>query len=219
MRTKYTKENFEQAVITSGNIREVLIKLGLEPKGGNYKIFYSNAKKFGVDVSSFINPSTYGVEKEKRQCITDDLIIKTVKENISYQAVLNSFGLKTVGSNNQWIRTKISKLKLNITHFLGQGHLKGKNHNFNTQTPLLDILVEGCYYTTSRLSKRLVKEGLLKYECSICGIYDWQHSKLVLHLDHINGCNTDNRIDNLRLLCPNCHSQTETYCAKNKGKK
>lgn len=66
MKNKYTKENFALAVKTSGSLREILIKLGLEPKGGNYKTFYRNAKKFKIDVTAFINETTYGVETEQR---------------------------------------------------------------------------------------------------------------------------------------------------------
>src|SRR5437763_16057938 len=60
------------------------------------------------------------------------------------------------------------------------------------------------------MTKRLLRMGV-RHECSQCGITHWQGMPLVLHLDHINGINNDNRIENLRLLCPNCHSQTDTY--------
>jgi len=56
--------------------------------------------------------------------------------------------------------------------------------------------------------------GLLEYKCSICGINTWLNKPLTLQLDHINGDNRDNRIEILRLLCPNCHSQTDNFCGK-----
>jgi hypothetical protein len=83
--------------------------------------------------------------------------------------------------------------------------------------PLNEIL-EGKHpqYSTNRLKHRLWKEGLLEKKCSICGTKDeWQGKKLVHVLDHINGISDDHRLENLRLLCPNCNSQTDTFCGKN----
>lgn len=61
----------------------------------------------------------------------------------------------------------------------------------------------------------LLKRGLLRYECYECGISEWFGERLPLHVDHINGISDDHRLENLRMLCPNCHSQTETFGAKN----
>ena len=65
---------------------------------------------------------------------------------------------------------------------------------------------------------RLISEGRLEYKCEKCGISEWLGEPLSLHLDHKNGVNNDHRIENLRFLCPNCHSQTDTYAGKNKSK-
>jgi len=67
------------------------------------------------------------------------------------------------------------------------------------------------------LKARLIKEDYIKYECVWCGIADaWYDKPIVLHLDHINGISNDHRLENLRLLCPNCHSQTDTWCGRTK---
>ena len=82
--------------------------------------------------------------------------------------------------------------------------------------PLKYILTEDSTYKGSHLKKRLLALGLLIYKCSIChNKGTWQMKRLVLQLDHINGISNDNRIGNLRLLCPNCHSQTKTYSGRN----
>jgi DNA-binding transcriptional ArsR family regulator len=87
--------------------------------------------------------------------------------------------------------------------------------------PLEELLVPSRDVTTSRqhLKGRLKQAGLLKDECYECGITKWRDKELSLHLDHINGDTHDNTLDNLRLLCPNCHSQTDTYGGRNKGRK
>ena len=84
------------------------------------------------------------------------------------------------------------------------------------------ILVDGSSYQSFKLKNRLLKVGLLEKRCYMegCTITDSWNNKLInLRLDHINGKNDDNRLENLRLLCPNCDSQLETFCGRNKRKK
>ena len=99
--------------------------------------------------------------------------------------------------------------------------LKREKNGVN-KIPLEEILVENSSYNTS-LKKRVMKENILDYHCYIksCIFHNadtlmWCGEPIVLHLDHINGIRNDNRIENLRFLCPNCHSQTKTYCGRNK---
>jgi 5-methylcytosine-specific restriction endonuclease McrA len=72
------------------------------------------------------------------------------------------------------------------------------------------------YATRASIRKTIIKDNLIPYKCNLCEIDSWLGNKISLHLDHINGVNHDNRLENLRFLCPNCHSQTSTYVGKNK---
>jgi len=95
----------------------------------------------------------------------------------------------------------------------------GPGYNHIRFIPLSEILVENSGYTNiARLKIRLLREGLLEAKCygEGCGLTEWRGQPISLQLDHINGDNLDHRIENLRLLCPNCHSQTETFAGKNK---
>ena len=110
------------------------------------------------------------------------------------------------------IRRRCEELGLTYEHF-GK---PGKSNS--TKYSLEEILVENSKYNnTTALKARLINEKRIEYKCAFCGnIGEWNGKKLVLVLDHINGNHTDNRIENLRLLCPNCHSQTDTFAGKNK---
>lgn len=87
-----------------------------------------------------------------------------------------------------------------------------------TPTPLNKILVANSTYQTDKLRKRLLKEGIKKHVCEVCSRTKWMNKPIPLELDHLNGINTDHRLKNLRLICPNCHAQTDNYRGKNWGK-
>jgi 5-methylcytosine-specific restriction endonuclease McrA len=72
------------------------------------------------------------------------------------------------------------------------------------------------YSSRASIRKIIIKDNLIEYKCLECNIQTWNNKSLSLHLDHINGIGNDNRLENLRFLCPNCHSQTETYTGRNK---
>ena len=109
----------------------------------------------------------------------------------------------------------IERLELDTSHFTLK-HIHPRK--YSKKKPIEHYLKkDSCSTTSSWLRKRLIKEGLLKNKCAICNIKNtWQGNELTLHLDHIDGKHSDNRLSNLRLLCPNCHSQTSTYCSKNR---
>lgn len=77
------------------------------------------------------------------------------------------------------------------------------------------LVINGPSINTHFLKLKLIKLGYLENKCNICTLTNWLNKPISLHLDHINGVSNDNRIENLRLLCPNCHSQTDTYAGKN----
>jgi Zn finger protein HypA/HybF involved in hydrogenase expression len=86
-----------------------------------------------------------------------------------------------------------------------------------TLTPNELVFTENSLYSNEMVKQRIVKDNLLEYKCIKCGINEWCGETIVLDLDHINGDNRDNRLTNLRYLCPNCHSQTDTYKGRNKN--
>ena len=157
--------------------------------------------------------------RTRKRSWTDDALTQTVMNNFSMANVLRALNLKVTGSNYRTIRRHILRLCLSTSHWTGQGHLRGKTCPWSKarSLPLAEIMVVNSTYTsTVGLKQKLVKTGILEYECSICHLVEWCGKPLSLQLDHINGIHNDHRLENLRILCPNCHSQTPTFAGKNR---
>ena len=140
---------------------------------------------------------------------TEYEFIEAVKNNINITNVLRELNLGTNSRNFFTCCKKIKELNLSTEHF----QMKQK-HNFHSKNLNL-ILTENSFTNTTHLKKKLIKSKLLENKCQICHIENWLDNPLTLQLDHINGIHKDNRLENLRLLCPNCHSQTPTHSGKN----
>lgn len=157
----------------------------------------------------------------KRTKYTEEQFKNAVKNNDSIAGVLKELGLSPFGGGSYYkVKKYVKKLELDTTHWMGQSHNKGKRYILKTRKSLEEILVKDSAYTSSHhLRNRLFQENILEEKCKLCGLENrWNNKKLSLQLDHINGVHDDNRIENLRILCPNCHSQTENFTGKNIGK-
>lgn len=156
---------------------------------------------------------TTNATKQNKRTWTDDDLTKAVQESNTISDVIRKLNLSVTASGNfQTMKNHIARLQLDTTHFVGQGWTKDKARKHPTSIPLIEILIENSLFTSSHnLRQRLIAENFKKDECERCGLNEWMGEKLPLELDHINGNNKDNRIENLRILCPNCHSLTPTW--------
>lgn len=152
----------------------------------------------------------------KIEMLDDSQFKELIEHSTSVADVLRKLDYSVKG--NSWayqiINNRMQELSLRFKD--------NKSASYSLPTakiPLSEILVEHCSYNTSRLRSRLIKEGLKEEKCECCGITEWQGKPLNFELHHINGVHTDNRIENLQILCPNCHSQTENFGSKNSKKK
>lgn len=140
---------------------------------------------------------------------------KLLDESSSYQEVLKKLGF-TCFSSHCILKRRMKEENLSSEKIdLNRAEQKRKVREIH-KLDLKDILTENSDYSRHSLKTRLLKETDLKYECVECGNNgEWNGKKIALQLDHINGIRNDHRIENLRLLCPNCHSQTDTHSGRN----
>lgn len=145
---------------------------------------------------------------------TDEEFAEAVAQNMSMRQTLLSLGMSATGSGYSQAKKRIKRLGLDTSHWLGQASNRGRKFPSREIKPLEEILVKESSYGRGPLKRRLLQGGLLRDVCYECGLTDWQGKPITLQLDHINGVNDDNRLENLRLLCPNCHSQTKTFAGR-----
>lgn len=147
---------------------------------------------------------------------TEEELINAIKNNHTIADALREIGLSLSAGNYNTIHRKVKKYNLNTEHWHDGRCWKSTGRKHPLKIPTEKILVEDSTYNTTHLKKRLIEENLIEEICDDCDqLPDWRGKRLVLILDHINGVNDDHRIENLRLLCPNCNSQTETFSGKN----
>ncbi len=187
------------------------------------KEFLTLNYKYGVKhCSSILNKSKRAISEMAKK-MKLQIPIKYTKEYV-YNIVMSSqtqaecvikFGLSPKASGNYQTLKKYTMLyDIDISHFKSGFQ---PNNVVKNKIPLSDILVKNSTYSRTALKIRLYKDGLKKKECELCGQDEnWNGVKLVHILDHINGDTFDNRLENLRIVCPNCNSGLDTNCSKNK---
>jgi hypothetical protein len=147
------------------------------------------------------------------QKYTDEDLIEAVRDSYSIRQVIIKLGRKPGGGNYKTVKKKIHDLKLDTSHFTGKLWSKGR-----TLSPKRNI---NCYLSNEypiqshNLRLRLIREGFFDYKCYNCLNELWMGEPIPLELEHINGNHLDNRLENLTILCPNCHALTPTYRGKN----
>lgn len=140
---------------------------------------------------------------------TKEILAKAVSKSVSIQDVARQLIGKPVGGNqHQHLRRMILKYGVDTSHFLGRAHNRGQISN-KRKSPA-EVFIVGMRQKSHLLRRALIESGI-QYNCFICLIDKWLGKDINLEIDHINGDSSNNSLENLRFLCPNCHSQTETF--------
>ncbi len=140
---------------------------------------------------------------------TEEDLKEAVATSGSVRQVLQKLKLVEAGGNYATTKRRIDNLNIDTSHFHGQAWSSGKN--LGNRRPLEEYLSNNHTISSHHLRNRLIKEGVKLAKCEKCGIIEWNGQPAPLELEHKNGKHYDNSLDNLQILCPNCHAQTEHY--------
>lgn len=155
----------------------------------------------------------------KRYTIED--LKEAVSLSKSYSEVCRRLGISDKGGNLNTVKKKIIDLGLDMSHFTGSRWNKGltsEEHKSIKKKDISEILIENSGWTSHNLKLRLIKEGIKECKCERCNRTEWEGFPIPIELHHINGNHKDNRLENLQILCPNCHALTENYSGKSSNK-
>ncbi len=154
---------------------------------------------------------------------TEKDFVEAVKHSSSIREVIRKLGLIPAGGNYNTFHRLVLLYKVDTSHFLGQAHNRGKGiyngyKGFRGTPPVTtkDYLSNIRFIQSDTLKKRLIKEKYFEHKCYKCDRKTWNKSPIPIELEHIDGNNRNNSLDNLTILCPNCHAQTDTYKSKNR---
>ncbi|MGY0061376.1 HNH endonuclease signature motif containing protein [Streptomyces sp. LZ34] len=153
-----------------------------------------------------------------KRLLPQDALLRAVAESHSVAGVLHALELPAGGAGRALVQRSIATYGISTAHFVGQGHQCGRpSPHRKSAEMILRKLEPGASRTKTSLLRRALEESAVPRVCDGCGTGDtWQGRRLVLEIDHINGDRWDNRLQNLRYLCPNCHALTDTWCRSGK---
>jgi predicted RNA-binding Zn-ribbon protein involved in translation (DUF1610 family) len=190
-------------------LSEALQRLGVDPRSSTRRYVVERMKKLGVDISHF--------EREGVKW-TREILQEAVSASTNMCEVPRRLGLEVVGGHHTHISRRIKAYGIDVSHFRAPSQ-RGKTWRPRTPENLLVEQPHGPRRIPSDRLRWAMKETGVRERCALCGTEAvWRGRPLPLEVDHINGNWRDNRIENLRFLCPNCHSTTDRYRGRGKAR-
>ncbi|MEW1903070.1 HNH endonuclease [Streptomyces sp. NPDC086147] len=208
----YTRERLESAARGARTLTEALERLGVDPKSSTRRYVADRMRKLGVDTSHF---EREGVRWAR------EVLEEAVAASTNMCEVLRRLGVEVVGGQHTHISRRVRAYGIDTSHFVTPVRTEYMRFNQRRRTPA-EVLIEDESPRARRSGGRRIKEALresgVENRCALCGNEAlWLGEDLPLEVDHIDGNWRNNRIENLRLLCPNCHSTTDSYRGRGKG--
>ena len=213
---RYSREEASEAVARSNSWADALRYLGLSPYGKNFTTIRKWALRWELDISHLpaYRPRSTAPSFSERE------LREAIAKARSWSETLRNMDRCPTGNNWRTVKKYAAEWEIPTEHFdphaaaneaLKKGAKRAK--------PLEEVLVVNATYSRTALKRRLYEEGLKQPICELCGQDEtWMGQRIALIIDHINGKRNDNRIENLRIVCPNCAAALETHCGRAKPK-
>ena len=207
---RVTEAEVQAAVQGASSWRDVLVSLGYRYHGKNIATIRKWSGRWGISTAHL---SDNRGARPMRLRYTEAELREAVAASLSWAETLRRLGYCPIGGNWRTLKKRVAALGISTEHFDPYAHARGPRPH--RQIPLEEVLVVSSTYSRTSLKRRLYQDGLKSPICERCGQGEiWQGTRISLILDHINGVRDDNRIENLRIICPNCAAGLDTHCGR-----
>lgn len=206
-RTSYDDQQLAQAAAAATCMADFLARLDVDVTPGRRRYLRNRLARQGVDVSHW--------DHSPKRWYTRTQLEEAVQASVSFAGVLRVLGVPQAGGSQAYLARRIRKEGLDTSHFTGQAYMRGVRGRRTRTQDVLVLRTPGANRVTTTILRRAMLEMGVDHCCAVCGLAaQWQGRPITLVIDHVNGNWLDNRLVNLRFLCPNCHAQTATWCRR-----
>ena len=207
---RVSAEKAAAAIAVASSWREVLDALGYEYHGKTIATIRKWAGRWGISTDHL---SDHRGRPMRRLQYTQDELEEAVSASLSWAETLRRLGYCPTGGNSATLKKRVAELGISTEHF--DPYAASRGPRTSQRMSLEEILVEHSTYSRASLKARLYEAGLKERRCELCGQDEmWNGKRISLIIDHINGVRDDHRLENLRIICPNCAAGLETHCGR-----
>ena len=204
---RYDPTQLAELAATCRSMNEFLDAFGVTRTDRVRRNMWQRLRTHGIDTSHWI--------RSNGPVYTDEALAAACATSVSYAQALRSLGVPVTGGQHAHLARRIRAAGIDTSHFLGQAHHRGGRRPGRDPATVFTVWPPGSDRPRTKMLRKALLEAGVDHRCALCDCDgEWRGQPITLVIDHINGDWLDNRLENLRFLCPNCHAQTSTWCRK-----